>query len=170
LASETLASVFVFVVLGLAFVLVNLSIGRLVRPHLPDREKAAIYECGEPSIGSGWVQFDIRFYVVALFYLVFDVEIALIYPWASIFRQYPLEAMVVGVPFIGLVVVGFIYEWASGSLDWVRSHAGDVSPRAARRLAAEPLSGQAALARRDPEAVLDQAEPLFDPAAPRGAG
>ncbi len=118
---EQLLSISIFLGFALAFVFVNLTLGKLLRPDLPNPEKLAIYECGEPTIGSSWVQFDLRFYIVALFYLVFDVEVALIYPWATIFREFPLEAVVLGAPFIGLVVVGYAYEWYSGSLDWVRS-------------------------------------------------
>src|SRR5213083_3586970 len=64
------------------FVLLNLAVGALARPKVPNPEKSAVYECGEPTIGSSWVQFDLRFYIVALVYLIFDVEVALFYPWA----------------------------------------------------------------------------------------
>lgn len=76
-----------FVTLGLLFVFVNLFIGRFLRPHDPTPEKREIYECGEPTIGSSFVQFDLRFYVVALLFLVFDVEIAFFFPWATVFGK-----------------------------------------------------------------------------------
>src|SRR3954449_10924947 len=79
---DILLSVTLFVGFGAAFVLFNLVLGSLARPRVPNPEKAAAYECGEPTIGSSWVQFDLRFYIVALVYLVFDVEVALFYPWA----------------------------------------------------------------------------------------
>src|SRR5271155_3545100 len=79
---EILLSITIFFALGAAFVLVNLGVGSLFRPKAPNPEKSAVYECGEPTIGSSWVQFDLRFYIVALVFLVFDVEIALFYPWA----------------------------------------------------------------------------------------
>src|ERR1700712_5946299 len=79
---EILLSITIFFAFGAAFVFVNLLAGSLLRPKLPNPEKAAVYECGEPTIGSSWVQFDLRFYIVALVYLIFDVEIALFYPWA----------------------------------------------------------------------------------------
>ena len=79
---ELLLSITIFVVFGAAFVFINLAVGALARPKIPNPEKAAVYECGEPSIGSSWVQFDLRFYIVALVYLIFDVEVALFYPWA----------------------------------------------------------------------------------------
>src|SRR5262249_17831554 len=147
---------------GLGFVLLNLLAGKLVRPSLPNAQKQAIYECGEPTFGNSWVQFDLRFYIVALFYLVFDVEVALIYPWAVSFRQFPLEAMVLGLPFIALVVIGYAYEWKSGSLDWVRSHNAApviVIPRGtAEEMTGTPGSkaNMAALARIDPELIEEQ--------------
>lgn len=146
---EQLLSLSIFLALALGFVLMSLVVGRLVRPDLPGREKNSVYECGEPTIGSSWVQFDLRFYIVALFYLVFDVEVALIYPWASIFRDFPTEAVVLGAPFLGLIVIGFVYEWRSGSLDWVRSAANT----SLQRTRAPEL---ASLARREPEALQDQ--------------
>lgn len=121
LAMELLLSITLFTLLGAGFVMANLLLGKLFRPRLSTPDKRAIYECGEPTIGSGWVQFDLRFYIVALFYLVFDVEVALIYPWAIVFRQIPLEALVLGLPFLGIIIIGYAYEWHSGSLEWVRS-------------------------------------------------
>src|SRR6266568_154035 len=82
---DILLSVTLFVGFGAAFVLVNLLMGALARPRVPNVEKASAYECGEPSIGPSWVQFDLRFYIVALVFLIFDVEVALFYPWAVTF-------------------------------------------------------------------------------------
>jgi NADH-quinone oxidoreductase subunit A len=69
------------------FLFVNLVVGRLVRPNLPNKEKLEVYECGEPVIGSSFVQFDLRFYVVALLFIIFDVEIAFFFPWATVFGK-----------------------------------------------------------------------------------
>src|ERR687893_863325 len=79
---EILLSVTLFVAFGAAFVFLNLAVGALARPKIPNPEKSAVYECGEPTIGTSWVQFDLRFYIVALVFLIFDVEVALFYPWA----------------------------------------------------------------------------------------
>lgn len=146
-------SIFIFLAFGVGFVFLNLTLSSIVRPSLPNAEKAAIYECGEPTIGSSWVQFDLRFYIVALFYLVFDVEVALIYPWALVFRQFPIEALIAGVPFLGVVILGYAYEWSAGSLDWVRSSV-NTSFAATRAAAGTDL---AQLARRDPETLEDHA-------------
>jgi NADH-quinone oxidoreductase subunit A len=75
----------IFVVAGVVLLLTPLMLGKLVRPHTPSPEKGTIYECGEPTIGSAWVQFDLRFYVVALLFVIFDVELAFFFPWAVVF-------------------------------------------------------------------------------------
>jgi NADH-quinone oxidoreductase subunit A len=151
---EQLLSISIFLALAIGFVLVNLTVGKMVRPNVPNRDKLATYECGEPTIGSSWVQFDLRFYIVALFYLVFDVEVALIYPWAVMYRQLPdmLPALIVGAPFLMVIVIGYVYEWYSGSLDWVRSSINTSVKSSAKGV---DLS---ALARRDPEALADETE------------
>lgn len=76
-----------FVAIGIAFLAVNLIVGWLVRPRVPNAEKLEVYECGEPTIGSSFVQFDLRFYVVALLFIIFDVEVALFFPWATVFGK-----------------------------------------------------------------------------------
>jgi NADH-quinone oxidoreductase subunit A len=76
-----------FVGVGMLFLFVNLLLGRFVRPRNPTREKLEIYECGEPAIGSSHVQFDLRFYVVALLFIIFDVEVAFFFPWATVFGK-----------------------------------------------------------------------------------
>ena len=75
----------IFIGVGIGFLLVNLLVGRLLRPAKPSPEKGEVYECGEKPIGSAWVQFDLRFYVVALLFVIFDVEIAFFFPWAVVF-------------------------------------------------------------------------------------
>src|ERR1044071_9414693 len=76
-----------FAALGILFLFVNLLVGYLVRPKTPNPEKLEIYECGEPTIGSSFVQFDLRFYVVALLFIIFDVEVAFFFPWATVFGK-----------------------------------------------------------------------------------
>jgi NADH-quinone oxidoreductase subunit A len=79
------ATILVFVLVGCAFLAGNLLLGKLVRPATPTPEKGEVYECGEQPIGSAWIQFDLRFYVVALLFVIFDVEIAFFFPWAVVF-------------------------------------------------------------------------------------
>jgi NADH-quinone oxidoreductase subunit A len=85
--SELAGYVLIFLAVGAGFVLVNLLIGKLFRPRRPDAEKGTIYECGEPTIGSAWVQFDLRYYVIALLFVIFDVEVAFFFPWAEVFGK-----------------------------------------------------------------------------------
>ena len=79
------AFLLLFLVVGIGFIFVHLMAGKFIRPNKPDAEKKTIYECGEPTIGSAWIQFDLRFYVVALLFVIFDVEVAFFFPWAVVF-------------------------------------------------------------------------------------
>jgi len=81
------AYIALFAITGFLFLFANLVIGWLVRPRLPNVEKLEVYECGEPTIGSSFVQFDLRFYVVALLFIIFDVEVAFFFPWAAVFGK-----------------------------------------------------------------------------------
>lgn len=75
----------VFLAVGSFFLFIHLLMGKLLRPNRPDPEKMTIYECGEPTVGSAWIQFDLRYYVVALLFVIFDVEVAFFFPWAVVF-------------------------------------------------------------------------------------
>jgi NADH-quinone oxidoreductase subunit A len=81
------AYILLFTAVGVGFILVHLIAGKIIRPNKPGVEKGTIYECGEPTIGSAWVQFDLRFYVVALLFVIFDVEVAFFFPWAEVFGR-----------------------------------------------------------------------------------
>ena len=143
---HALLSITIFVLLGAAFVLGNLALGALLRPKLPSPEKAAAYECGEPTMGSNWVQFDLRFYIIGLLYLIFDVEVALFYPWAVVYGnaagaarragitlfQYRQTALVDMLLFFGLLLLGFAYLWRFGYLDWVRPRKTISPPRSVK--------------------------------------
>ena len=136
----------IFVTLGAVFVLVNLTLGKLIRPAIPHPEKLEIYECGEPTIGDSRVQFDLRFYVVALVFIIFDVEIAMLFPWGRVFIEHAAVAFWDLTFFFGVLLVGYVYLWRFGYLDWVRS--------SARQQHEEPLTEQEATAPSAvPEAV-----------------
>ncbi len=81
------AYLLLFVAVGIGFIFVHLMAGKFIRPNKPDAEKGTTYECGEPTIGSAWIQFDLRFYVVALLFVIFDVEVAFFFPWAVVFGK-----------------------------------------------------------------------------------
>ena len=129
------ANALVFLAFGAIFVVLNVSIlSRLLRPTVKDAMKETTYECGEPAVGSGWVRFDIRFYTVALIFLIFDVEVAFLYPWAVLFqeaRRSPGPDIAEWQPvfflfcemlvFLGILLVGFVYVWAKGDLSWIKA-------------------------------------------------
>src|SRR5437016_5980095 len=85
--TELVGYMALFIVVAVFFVFIHLVAGRFIRPVKPDPEKLTIYECGEPTIGSSWIQFDLRFYVVALLFVIFDVEVAFFFPWATVFGK-----------------------------------------------------------------------------------
>ena len=119
------ANVLVFTALGLGFVGVNLLIGRLLRPSNPQARKLSTYECGEPAMGSAWVNFNIRFYLVALVFIIFEVEIAFLFPVAVVFRGLVesgegMLAFIKAFIFVGILFLGLVYSWAKGDLDWVK--------------------------------------------------
>ena len=120
-------TVLVFLLFGIFFGLLALAIARLLRPKNPNPAKLTTYECGELPRGSSWVRFNIRFYLVALFFIIFDVEVVFLFPWAVVFKQLlpvpQLGAIVFWEMVIFLVVLtlGLVYVWAKGDLDWVKS-------------------------------------------------
>lgn len=122
--AELAQGLLLFIVAGILMVLLALLAGALIRRQLHHPVKAEAYECGEPAIGESWVQFDLRLYVVALVFIIFDVEIALFYPWAVVYREAGLAGLWDMLFFFGVLVVGFVYLWRFGYLDWVRSTAG----------------------------------------------
>jgi NADH-quinone oxidoreductase subunit A len=85
--TELVGYLLLFLAIGAGFIFIHLLAGKFIRPSKMDAEKATIYECGEPTIGSAWIQFDLRFYVVALLFVIFDVEVAFFFPWAVVFGQ-----------------------------------------------------------------------------------
>ena len=117
---ELVLGMLLFLAAGFGIVFAGLMIGRFARPNQPHPEKSTAYECGEPAIGDSWVQFDLRFYTVALVFIVFDVEIALLWPWAVVFKDMGAPAFWAFVVFFLLIAIPFLYEWKSGYLNWVR--------------------------------------------------
>ena len=117
------ANVLVYLAISCVFITVSLTAGWVLRPNRPTPEKLSTYECGEDAIGSAWIQFNVRFYIIALIFLIFDVEIAVLFPWAVIFKNPSLRmlALVEVFIFVGILVVGFAYVWAKGDLAWLKS-------------------------------------------------
>ncbi len=115
------SSVLAFLLVGIAFLAVNLVLWWFIRPSRFSEEKLTTYECGENPTGSAWIQFNIRFYVFALIFIVFDVEAVFLLPWAVVFRELGLLAFVEGLVFIAILVVALVYVWRKGDLEWVRA-------------------------------------------------
>lgn len=113
--------IFVFILVGIAFVGIAIFLAYLIRPKRPTTEKQTTYECGENPIGSPWQKFNIRFYVVALIFLIFDVEVVMLFPWAINYRDYGFYGFLVGAIFLIVLFIGMIYEWRKGDLEWDRS-------------------------------------------------
>lgn len=117
---SSFAGVLLFMVVGVLFIVITLLIARLLRATGKDApDKYIPYECGETPVGSAWVQFNIRFYVIALIFIIFDVEIIFLLPWAVVFKSLGAYAFFEGVIFIAILVVGLAYVWRKGDLAWV---------------------------------------------------
>ncbi len=118
------APVLAFLVVGFVFILFNLVMGWVLRPSRPYEEKLKPYECGEEPVGDAWIQFNIRFYVVALIFILFEVEIAMTYPIAVIFKSMVSNGLgkialaEIGT-FLGILLLGLAYVWKKGDLGWV---------------------------------------------------
>ena len=121
---ENYFSVLVFILVGLAFGCLPILMGRFVGPHRPDSEKLSPFECGFEPFEDARMKFDVRYYLIAIIFILFDLEIAFLIPWASIFQE------IVNTPavkffgfiemfvFMTILVVGYVYAWAKGALDW----------------------------------------------------
>ena len=115
------SSILVFLVVVVGFLAVNLVLWWLIRPSRFSEEKLTTYECGENPQGTAWIQFNIRFYVFALIFIVFDVEAVFLLPWAVVFRKLGMVAFTEGLVFIAILTVALAYVWRKGDLEWVRS-------------------------------------------------
>ena len=113
-------TVLVAAILGIIMVAVPLIVQSLVAPSKKSKEKLETYECGEESEGSAWLQFNIRFYVIALIFLIFDVEVVFLFPWAVVFKDLGLLAMVEMAIFLVILIVGLDYVWVKADLNWVK--------------------------------------------------
>jgi NADH-quinone oxidoreductase subunit A len=162
------ASVAAFFLVAIGFILGSLLAGKLLRPDNMYPEKLETYECGEAPVGPAWFNFNPRFYIVALIYIIFDVEIAFIYPVAAVFKRWVDQgsgvfALIEILLFVAILMLGLVYVWAKGDLEWIRSIKGDprgVQNTHSRTRPATPISAvkpepQAAAAR---EALAQGAE------------
>lgn len=114
------SAVFVFICFSILFLVITMLMSRLIRPNNPYDDKQTTYECGEEPVGNARIRFNFRFYVIALIFVIFDVEIVLLFPWAVVFRELGLIAFVEMAIFLLILFVGFAYVWNKGDLDWIK--------------------------------------------------
>jgi NADH:ubiquinone oxidoreductase subunit 3 (subunit A) len=110
--------ILVFLILAPVFPIAALIIPRLLAPRKPNPLKSQTYECGIETLGDTWVQFKAQYYIYALAFLIFDVEVVFLFPWAVAFDQLPMFAVLEGILFILILVAGLIYAWRKGILEW----------------------------------------------------
>lgn len=120
-------AVLAFAAVAIGFALTGLTAGRLLRPNHPEPAKSTIYECGETPIGNAWVNFNPRFYLIALVFVVFEVDIALTFPVVAVFREWVASSPTAGFIALGelllftfILVVGLVWVWVHGDLEWVK--------------------------------------------------
>ena len=110
--------ILVFIAFGLFLGLLLLGLGRLVSPNRPDAAKLSPYECGFEAFEDARMKFDVRYYLIAILFIIFDLEIAFLFPWAVVFKQIGFTALVEMGLFLLLLVVGYVYVWKKGALEW----------------------------------------------------
>jgi NADH-quinone oxidoreductase subunit A len=110
--------VLLFIAVGIAVGVVPQVMGYVLGPNRPDKAKNSAYECGFEAFGDARMPFDVRFYLVAILFILFDLEIAFLFPWAVSLREIGFTGFWAGIAFLGILSVGFIYEWKRGALDW----------------------------------------------------
>lgn len=121
--------ILLFILGGVVLVTVGLLISRIIRPNRPNVEKLSPYECGEEALGTPWGQFNVQYYIIALIFVLFEIEIVFLFPWATVFGQEDLIkgtngvwgwfALVEVFIFVGILVIGLAYIWVKGYLDWI---------------------------------------------------
>lgn len=115
---ENYLSIFIYMGIAVALGVVLLVLGALIAPHKPNPEKLSQYECGFPPFEDARLKFDVRFYLIAILFIIFDLEVAFLFPWAAIFKDLSWSPIIAMAIFLGLLLVGFIYEWKKGALEW----------------------------------------------------
>ena len=112
------SSILIFIVLALGFGLVTLALSYLVQPKYPETEKLSVYECGSEPFSDSRMPFPVRYYVIAMLFVIFDIEVIFLYPWAITFYDLGIIGLIEMMIFIGLFVVAYVYAWRKGALEW----------------------------------------------------
>ena len=115
---ENYFPVLMFIAVGLVLGGVLLTVGRAVAPHKPNPKKLSPYECGFEAFEDARMKFDVRYYLVAILFILFDLEIAFLFPWAVVLPEIGFFGFAAMMVFLAVLVVGFVYEWKKGALEW----------------------------------------------------
>lgn len=115
---ENYLPILLFVIIGISFGVMPLLAGFVLGPRRPDDAKRSPYECGFEPFEDAHMKFDVRYYLVAILFIIFDLEIAFLFPWAVVLDQIGVFGLLAMFLFLGILVVGFIYEWKKGALEW----------------------------------------------------
>lgn len=115
---ENYLSVLIFIGVGVVIGIAPMVLGWLVSPKRPDKEKLSAYECGFEAFEDARMPFDVRYYLVALLFIIFDLETAFFFPWAVVLKQIGWFGFWAMMLFLGVLVIGFIFEWKKGALEW----------------------------------------------------
>ncbi|WP_313707024.1 NADH-quinone oxidoreductase subunit A [Massilia sp.] len=115
---EAYFPVLLFILIGAAVGVLPQVLGRVLGPHKPDAQKLSQYECGFEAFGDARMRFDIRYYLVAILFIVFDLEVVFFFPWAAAYREIGLLGFWAGMVFLAILTVGLAYEWKKGAMDW----------------------------------------------------
>ncbi len=110
--------ILLFIIVGLGLGVILLTLGKLLSPYRPDPEKDSPYECGFEAFEDARMKFDVRYYLVAILFILFDLEIAFLFPWAVVIQDIGLAGFWAMMVFLLILVVGFVYEWKKGALEW----------------------------------------------------
>lgn len=110
--------ILLFIVVALIFGMVLITLGLLIGSNKPSQAKLDQYECGFPASSDCRIKFDVRYYLLAILFIIFDLEIAFLFPWAIVIKKVGLQGLIAVMIFLGLLTVGFIYEWRKGALEW----------------------------------------------------
>jgi NADH-quinone oxidoreductase subunit A len=110
--------ILLFIIVGVAVGVVPMVLGKLLAPNRPDPEKLSPYECGFEAFEDARMKFDVRYYLVAILFILFDLEIAFLFPWAVVINEIGLAGFLAMMLFLAILVVGFVYEWMKGALEW----------------------------------------------------
>ncbi len=110
--------ILLFIIIGIGFGLMPLMAGFILGPRRPDAEKTSPYECGFEPFADAHMKFDVRYYLVAILFIIFDLEIAFLFPWAIVLDEIGAFGLLAMFLFLGILVIGFVYEWKKGALEW----------------------------------------------------